>query len=224
MTTKPNIAVLFDMDGVLVDSYDAHLESWLVVAKEQGENFTKEDFDSVFGRTSFEIIEELWTNSKLSREEMLQLDDRKEAIFREILQKDFPGMPGAKELIVALDNAGFQLAVGSSGPPENIEFVLNQLGVKERFDAIVTGKDVKRGKPDPEVFLTAAQKVGVEPSRCVVIEDAPLGVVAAHAGGMKCVGMASTGRTPEMLNEAELVVKSLTLLTPETFVELIEKD
>lgn len=131
-------------------------------------------------------------------------------------------MLGAKELIVALDEAGFQLAVGSSGPPENIEFVLTQLGVKDRFDAIVTGRDVTRGKPDPEVFLTAAKKVGVDPDRCVVVEDAPPGVAAAHAGGMKCIGMASTGRTPEMLCEAELVVHSLTTLSPESFDKLLE--
>lgn len=223
MTTQPNKAVLFDMDGVLVDSYDAHLESWLAMAQEQGQSFTRADFDLVFGRTSFEIIAELWKGAKLSREEMAQMDDRKEALFREILKGKFPAMPGAKELIVSLDEAGFQLAVGSSGPPENIEFVLNKLGVKNYFGAIVTGKDVTRGKPDPEVFLTAAKKVGVDPSRCVVVEDAPAGVAAAHAGGMRCVGMASTGRTPEMLCEAELVVNSLTSLTPESFEQLIER-
>lgn len=221
MTTQPTKAVIFDMDGVLVDSYDAHLESWLVMAEEQGQSFTKEHFNQVFGRTSFEIIAELWENCDFSREEMIEMDDRKEVIFRKILQKNFPAMPGIKELVVALDEAGFQLAVGSSGPPENIEFVLNALGLKDRFDAIVTGKDVTRGKPDPEVFLTAAKKVGVDPSRCVVVEDAPPGIQAAHAGGIRCIGLASTGRTPEMLSEAEMVIESLESLTPDSFDQLL---
>ena len=223
MTTQPTKAVLFDMDGVLVDSYDAHLESWLVMANEQGQSFTKEHFDTVFGRTSFEIIAELWENCDLSREEMMEMDDRKELLFREILEKNFPAMPGIKKLVAALDEAGFQLAVGSSGPPENVEFVLNALGLKDRFDAVVTGRDVTRGKPDPEVFLTAAAKVGVDPSRCIVVEDAPPGIKAAHAGGMQAIGLASTGRTPEMLAEAEMVVTSLESLTPDSFDRLIEK-
>ena len=210
------------MDGVLVDSYDAHLESWLVMAKEQGQSFTKEHFDTVFGRTSFEIIAELWENCDLSREAMMEMDDRKELFFREILEKNFPAMPGIQKLVTALDEAGFQLAVGSSGPPENVEFVLNALGLKDHFDAIVTGRDVTRGKPDPEVFLTAAAKVGVDPSRCVVVEDAPPGIKAAHAGGMRAIGLASTGRTPEMLAEAEMVVTSLESLTPESFDRLLD--
>ncbi|MGD9125908.1 MAG: HAD family phosphatase [Planctomycetia bacterium] len=216
-------AVIFDMDGVLVDSYEAHLESWLVMARENGQSFTREHFDTVFGRTSFEIIAELWENCSFTQDEMLEMDDRKELIFRKILEKDFPAMPGIKKLIPSLAEAGFRLAVGSSGPPENVEFVLNELGLKDHFDAVVTGRDVTRGKPDPEVFLTAAKKLSVDPSRCVVVEDAPPGISAAHAGGMQCIGLASTGRTPEMLSEAEKVVESLETLTPAVFDELLDQ-
>ena len=95
--------------------------------------------------------------------------------------------------------AGFRVAVGSSGPAENVQLAIERLGVGRLLSATVTGNDVKRGKPDPQVFLTAAARMQVPPVRCVVVEDAPVGVEAAHRGGMRAVAIASTGRTVEQL-------------------------
>ena len=184
-------AVLFDMDGVLVDSYRAHLESWRELAEEQGLPFSESDFERTFGRTSREVIGELWPDRTGDAK---ALDERKERAYRRIIERSFPAMPGAGELVSALQAAGWKLAVASSGPPENVDFVLERLGVEGRFDAVVTGRDVQRGKPDPQVFVTAAERLGVPPERCVVVEDAPLGVAAAHAGGMRAVALLSTGR------------------------------
>jgi beta-phosphoglucomutase len=123
-------------------------------------------------------------------------------------------MPGASELLNALGKAGFLLAIGSSGPPENVDQVLDKLQIRPLLSAVVTGADVTRGKPDPQVFLIAAQRLGVHPARCVVVEDAALGIKAAHAAGMKAIGLASTGRTRESLATADLVVDRLGEITP----------
>ena len=152
-------AVIFDMDGVLVDSYAAHQESWRRLAAERGYQLTPQQFAATFGRTSREIIEQLWGDAQLPAAEIARLDDLKEAYYRDIVRVDFPAMDGAVELIDALSAAGIQLAVGSSGPPENVELVLDKLERAEKFSASVTGMDVTRGKPDPQVFQIAAERM-----------------------------------------------------------------
>jgi beta-phosphoglucomutase len=216
------LAVIFDMDGVLVDSYHAHFRSWLAMAREARLDFTQQEFDATFGRTSREIIAALWKDRRLSDEEIAALDDRKEAMFRQMLRADFRPMPGAACLLEALRRAGFALGVGSSGPPENVELVLDRLAERSLWGAVVTGKDVTRGKPDPQVFLLAAERLGIAPARCAVIEDAPAGMAAARAAGMASVGLVSTGRTRALLARADLVVDSLDQLTPEAMRALIE--
>ena len=133
-------------------------------------------------------------------------------------------MAGAKELLVSLHEAGFKLAVGSSGPPENVAVVVDKLAAHDLFGAVVTGKDVTRGKPDPQVFLLAAKRLGVAPSQCAVVEDARPGLDAAHAAGMKAIGLVSTGRTPEELAVADLLVDTLGDLSPAMIRALIASD
>jgi len=212
-------AVIFDMDGVLVDSYRAHFESWLALAREEGSTFTEEDFAATFGRTSRDIIANLWGEG-LGDERIAEMDARKEAAYREIIAEDFPEMPGAGELVRALHEAGFLLAVGSSGPPENVAVAMAGLGLPDCFAATVTGREVTRGKPDPEVFLKAAGKLAVPPGRCAVVEDAPAGVEAANRADMASVAL--TGTAPrEDLAGADLVVDSLRELTPDRLDRLI---
>ena len=217
-----NYAVIFDMDGVLVDTYRAHYESWLAMARSEGLQFSEEEFARTFGRTSREIIDHFW-GAGYGDAEVAALDDRKEAAFREIIAADFPAMPGVDELLRSLHEERFKLAVGSSGPPENVELVMDRLGRREWFDALVTATDVTRGKPDPQVFLIAAERLGVSPERCAVVEDAPPGITAALAAGMTAVGLASTGRTRESLGKAAAVVDSLRELPPEFFRGLIDR-
>jgi beta-phosphoglucomutase len=216
--------VLFDMDGVLIDSYAAHFESWRRLADENGRTYTESQFKAGFGRTSREVIAEQWKSEPLSNERIRKLDERKEAIFREIVSRDFPVMDGAVELIRELLSAGFQLAVASSGPPDNVRLTIARLGVHDLVRAVVTGADVQRGKPDPQVFQLAAERIDARPDRCVVVEDAPVGIEAARRGGMRCIGLASTGRTAEQLCGANLVVRSLRELSVRTFDELLKKD
>ncbi len=216
-------AVIFDMDGVLVDSYHAHFESWKILAAETGCEYSRENFVAGFGRTSREVLAEQWPPEILKQRSIAGLDRRKEEIFRGLIAADFPAMPGAADLIKALFDAGWLLAVGSSGPPENVAQVLASLGVRRFVRECVTGADVTRGKPDPQVFLIAAERLGVLPSRCVVIEDAPAGIAAAKAAGMACVGLVSTGRTLEELADADLVVLALTELDAAVLERLLSK-
>lgn len=213
--------VIFDVDGVLVDSYDAHFESWQRLGREAGFEMTPERFLHTFGRTSREIIAEFWPERASQKGTVEALDGRKEVLYREIVAANFPAMDGAPELIDALHADGFAIAAGTSGPPKNVELCLERLQRSDRFSAIVTARDVTRGKPDPEVFLLAAERLRLPPDRCVVIEDAPAGVAAAKAAGMKSIGLASRGRTPLDLNAADRIVHSLREITPADVRQLI---
>jgi len=211
--------VIFDVDGVLVDSYVAHFESWKQLGERHGFGQTEEQFARTFGRTSHEILADLGLG--LTNDEMTRLSDEKEAIFRAIISTGFPVMPGAVPLIDSLAEDGFRLAVGSSGPPENVALTLAELGRGSLFRAAVTGADVTRGKPDPEVFLRAAERLELPPESCAVIEDAAPGISAAKRAGMAAIGLVSRGRTSQELAAADHVVHHLAELTPSSIRSLI---
>jgi beta-phosphoglucomutase len=220
MTNEP-AAVIFDMDGVLIDSYHAHLQSWREAARVEGLEIAEEQFAATFGKTSRESIAWLWRDRHFTDHQIKDFDHRKEAAFRRIIAARFPLMPGVVELLDSLAKAGFLLAIGSSGPPENVDQVLDKLAIRTLLSAVVTGADVTRGKPDPQVFLIAAERMGVSPARCVVVEDAALGIQAADSAGMKAIGLASTGRTRASLAAADLVVDQLAEITPAAVRSLI---
>lgn len=214
-------AVIFDVDGVLIDSYQAHFESWRALCREHGFDITEKEFADTFGRRSSDIIAMLF-DGQFTDAQIAAMDDRKEALFREIVAEKFPAMDGAVELIDDLAAAGFKLALGSSGPPENVMLVLRKLDRVMSVGAVVTGQDVTRGKPDPQVFVTAAQRLAVDPSHCVVVEDAVPGVEAAKRAGMKAVALTGTA-TREQLSQADLVVDSLRELGADQMASLLSK-
>jgi beta-phosphoglucomutase len=216
-------AVIFDLDGVLIDTYRAHYESWRDAARRRGIELTEDGFARTFGRTSREIIRGIWQVPDLDEAAVQAFDDEKEKCYREIVARHMPVMPGAVELIDALREAGFRIAVGSSAPPENVDLALRSLG-PDRFDAVVNGRDVTKGKPDPEVFLLAAMRVGVEPSRSVVVEDAAPGVQAARRAGMAAVAFVSTGRSETDFDSdhPDLIVRSMAELSPRCLWSLID--
>lgn len=212
------IGVIFDMDGVLVDSYAAHLESWQRLAGELGLSITDAQFDATFGRTSREIIRELFgiTDPRV----VAAQDDRKEAIYRRIIRGNVPLMSGTTCLLQTLFGEGCRIAVGSSGPPENVALVCESAGLERYLHAKVTGDDVTHGKPDPEVFLLSAERLGLPPSRCVVVEDAPTGVEAAHRAGMRCIALAGTYGV-DALARADCIVHSLDQIRPGLIRDLV---
>lgn len=214
--------VIFDVDGVLVDSYDAHFRSWRDVLAEHGLDMTEDAFAKTFGRTSREIIAKFWGDD-VDPTRAREIDDRKEALYRELIAERFPAMAGAAELIDALVAAGFALAVGSSAPPENVLLTLDALGRREAFAAMVTGRDVTRGKPDPQVFQIAAERLALPPARCAVIEDAPAGVRAAVTAGAACIALVGTAPREALADAgAHATVASLRELTPDAIARLID--
>jgi beta-phosphoglucomutase len=212
------IGIIFDIDGVLVDSYAAHLQSWQMLAREMGAAISEAQFAKTFGRRSSDIIAE--TFGIQDPVEISRLDNRKEVLYREIIRRAMPVMPGAVEAVRRLRTAGFRIAIGSSGPPENVDLVCHALGLEPFLSAKVTGGDVLRGKPDPQVFQLAAERLGIEPPTCVVIEDAPAGVEAAKRAGMRCVALTST-HPADSLSAADSVIGQLADLTPELILELV---
>jgi HAD superfamily hydrolase (TIGR01509 family) len=216
---KGPFGVIFDIDGVLLDSYKMHYECWVAIAEKDSITVSEMEFDSLFGRRGSEIVRQIW-GEDFPTEQVSSIHRRKQALYRENLQRHFPVMDGAIQLIDSLAGERFVLGIGSSAPPENVEMSLNGLKRAKSFKAIVTGSDVIRGKPDPQVFLLAAQRMGVEPSDCAVIEDAPAGIAAALAGGMTAIALAGTA-PPERLTMAHLVVNSLRQLTPKQISKLI---
>jgi beta-phosphoglucomutase len=210
--------VIFDMDGVLIDSYRAHFLSWQQMLRNHGLDITEEQFAATFGQTNPDILSQLYPS--LKDEQYPELAEEKEAAFREIISADFPEMDGASELMAALHNAGAALAIGSSGPPENLEAVLDALAGGRYVRAATNGSEITRGKPNPEVFLTSARKLGLPPEQCVVVEDAPAGVAAGKSAGCAVIALTGTASREELAG-ADLVVDSLRELTPEACKNLI---
>ena len=217
--TTGRLAVIFDMDGVLIDSADAHLRSWHLLAEELDFYIAEERFLETFGQRNEDVLPSLFGSGR-SAEEIHALGERKEALYRDLVRGRMPVIDGAVKLVRDCAAAGFKLAVGSSGPPENIALALDELAVKGLFDVVVSGEDVSVGKPDPAVFLLASERLQVPPKRCVVIEDAPSGVAAALAAGMAAVGLTIT-RAAEELASADLLVSQLAELTPAVLADLL---
>ncbi len=205
--TQPIQAVIWDLDGVIIDSAEEHRLAWQRMAREEGLPMSDADFWATFGKRNDDIMTMLW--GPLPPERIKAMADKKEAYFRDIIRQTAKPLPGSIELMRELYEAGFLQALASSTPPENIELIGEVLGLKRYLTVLVSGETVPRGKPAPDIFLKAAQELAAAPSVCLVIEDAVAGVQAAHTAGMRCIAVAGNRDLPG-LREAELMVRSLT--------------
>jgi beta-phosphoglucomutase len=217
MNAESTIGVIFDMDGVLIDSAEPHFESWRLLGEECRVVVTREQFAATFGRQNRDIVPILF--GEVSDTRLQALSDRKEKLYRDLVREDPPIIPGAVELVRALHEAGVRLAVGSSGPTANIDLVLGAMGVADLISVIVSGDDVTRGKPDRQVFTVACERLGLPPASCVVVEDAPAGVQAARAAGTRAVAVL-IHHPPEAFDDADLIVTRLADLTAEQLASL----
>lgn len=202
---------LFDWDGVIVDSSAAHERSWERLAQEAGHPLPPGHFRRGFGMKNEVIIPGLlgWTHDAA---EIRRLSLRKEELFREIIAGEgIEPLPGVREWLRRLDEAGVPRVIASSTQRENIRVILRRIGIGG-FRSIVSAEDVHRGKPDPEVFLLAAARLDAAPARCVVFEDTQVGIDAAHAAGMRVVGVATT-HPRDRLRDADRVVDRLDALS-----------
>lgn len=202
------IAAIFDWDGVVIDSSAKHERSWELLSAEIGKPLPPGHFKKGFGRKNQIIIPEL-LNWAQDPGEIQRLADRKEELYRDLVRADgVTVLPGARDLLSALREAGVPRAIGSSTPRANLEAIFASTGLDAFFDAIVSAEDVVHGKPAPDVFLKAASLLGFAPARCVVFEDALFGIEAAHRAGMKVVAVATTNPL-ELLGHADRAVLSL---------------
>ena len=212
------IAVIWDMDGVLVDSAEFHFRDWKDVFGKRGKNLTFDEVTPIFGRTSPDVV--MIGLGDLPGAEVRQIVMEKEEEIRRRAASGIELLPGALSLLAAFEAKGYKMAIASSAPRRNVDLLVDKLRISRFFQAIVSSEDVTAGKPDPEVFLKAAEKLSAPPSRCVVFEDAIDGVKAAKAAGMKCIAVTTT-HPAERLRQADLVVGSLTEVGVETVTRLL---
>ena len=212
-----NRAVLWDMDGTLVDSAEYHWQAWRDTMSREGSPITRERFRTSFGQRNDSILRQ-WLGDKATSELIQRIGDTKEALYRQqVRQQGISPLPGALEWVHLLHRKGWGQAIASAAPRANIETILDVLQASECFQAIVSADDVHRGKPDPEVFLIAASQLGVAPKHCIVVEDAEHGIEAARAAGMKSIGVSQNGKHLP----ADIVVRSLDLLDDNAFDRLL---
>jgi len=212
-------AVIWDMDGVIADTALYHFKAWQEVFQRRGVNFTGDDFRRNFGQRNDTIIRNT-LGEQISQSEIDAIASEKEKTYRKVIGQNIKPLPGAVELIKSLREHRFKIALASSAPIENIRLVTRGLGIDDYFHAVVTGRDVAEGKPSPQGFLLAAQKLGVEPKDCVVIEDAIAGVTACKRAGMQCIAVTNT-HPRENLAEADLIVDTLEEVTANDLEELL---
>ena len=215
-----NRAVLWDMDGTLVDSAHYHWQAWRDTMSREGSPITYEQFLATFGQRNDSILR-YWLGERATSDLIQRIGDAKEALYRQHVRlQGISPLPGALEWVQQLHRKGWRQAIASAAPRANIETILDVLQAGPCFQAIVSADDVHRGKPDPEVFLIAATKLGVPPKHCIVVEDAEHGIEAAHAAGMKSIGVSQNGKHLP----ADLVVRSLDLLDETAFDRLLGND
>jgi beta-phosphoglucomutase family hydrolase len=190
-------AFIFDMDGTMVDSMPWHVRSWGEFGREVGAPPPGDDFfHRTTGMTGVEVMR-VYVGERPAAE-LQAMVERKEAIYRELFAASFCEVPGFRAFARAARAAGARLAVATAGDADNIAFVLDNLGCHGWFDAVVGAHDVERGKPHPDLFLLAAERMGVDPAECLVFEDAPHGIEAARRAGMKAVAIATTMHADEL--------------------------
>lgn len=196
-------AFLFDLDGVIIDSSEFHKQSWVVLMSSKGINFSEEDFKITFGKRNEEILKDYFPD--LPESEIKKMSYEKEELYRKLAKGNIKPIDGSIDTLRLIRENGFKIALVSSTPKENIDFIFKELKLDNFFDAVVSGTDIKQGKPNPECYLVAAAKLGVKPQRCYVVEDSEHGLEAGKRSGAKCIGITTTHKK---LKNADIVVNN----------------
>jgi len=190
--TQAKRALIFDMDGTIVDNMAFHTQSWVTFFERRGRDIDADEFfRTTAGRQGKEIIRS-HMGEHLADDEVATLNREKESVYRELYAPHLKAVAGFEALIEQARLQHVALAVGTAAPPANVEFTLDGLDLRRHFDTVVGATDVPRGKPHPDVFIEAARRCGAEPENCIVFEDAPLGVEAARRAGMRTVVLTTT--------------------------------
>jgi len=224
MPRGQGFGVIWDMDGTLVDTADLHFDAWQQVCREKGRSFDRADFAATFGRRNPEILHWLF-GDRIAAAEREAFADHKEEVYRVAARRaGVAPLPGVRSLLQDLHQLGVTQGIGSSAPRANLDLILEVTGVGCYIATVASSEDTQRGKPDPQVFLVAASRLGVAPAKCLVVEDAVAGVEAAKAASMKCIGVTFVGHhSADKLKAAgaDLVVRTLEEVSTEKVLELL---
>jgi beta-phosphoglucomutase family hydrolase len=218
---KNNLALIWDMDGVIVDTAYYHFKSWQFAFKQRGVDFSESDFVSKFGQRNDAIIRSIMQR-EVPIEEIEKIAGIKEEFFQKTIRGNVKPLPGSVELIRELNGHNYKMAVASSAPIENIKLLLEELGIIQCFQQLVSGNEVSVSKPSPQIFLLAAQKLGIPPEKCIVFEDAIAGIEAAIKAGMHCIAVTSTN-SRDKLKSADLILDTLSSVTISSLEQLVGK-
>ena len=206
--------IIFDMDGVLIDSVGYHRKAFEEVFLKHGLKINKEDFKEVGGMTTREIFEKIAEKHERVMDVDAMTEEKDQKAFERI-SSDLIIFDGVSELINKLKEEGFRIGFATSSHKPVVDIFFDKSGLRDKFDSKVMGVDLHRSKPDPEVFLLAAERMRSVPEQCVVVEDGVQGIIAAHNAGMKCIGVNSRFIKPEDIEKADVIVESIKEITPE---------
>lgn len=193
-------AVIFDMDGVLIDSYPIHKEALEIVAAEYGFTVTEDDFISMFGKTGFEGMRSLDHSKDWDDEKISEFCNKQDMMFRKIFKKRPALIEGSIEFAEKLFALGIPIVIGTSAPKGNVEIFLDSANVRHLFKNFISCDDVSKGKPDPEIFLRCAELTNKEPKNCLIFEDSLMGVEAGKAAGAFVVALSTTHKIDDLAN------------------------
>ena len=211
-----NRAVLWDLDGTLADSGDHHWRAWRDTMRGEGLELAYQQFLDSFGQKNDRILTR-WLGTTIPADRIQRVGDAKEALYRDFARREgLVALPGAIDWVRRLRRDGWLQAIASSAPRANVDVMLEAVGIETEVDAIVSAEDVTAGKPDPEVFLAAAERLGVPARRCVVVEDAAAGIEGARRAGMRSIGVSSS-----TVLDADIHVSSLADLPIDAFDRLV---
>jgi beta-phosphoglucomutase len=211
-----NVAFLFDMDGVIVDSNPFHKIALKQFCKKYGHELNEDQLkEKIYGRTNTDWITNVF--GKLEQEQLRKYADEKEALFRELYQNDIKLVDGLKNFFALMDKQQIPRAIATSAPRANVDFTLLKTGIPQYFKTILDESFVSKGKPDPEIYLKTAKALNIDPKDCVVFEDSLSGVKAGKAAGCKVVGITTT-HGPEELSETDFVIRDFVNLDPKELI------
>ena len=214
-------AAIFDMDGVIADNMSYHTKAWDLFIKKHAPHLEIGDVTPHYGKTNADLMSMVF-DRPLSHREVEEYGEEKERLYRELYAADMAPTPGLVDFLKELKANGLRAVVATSAPKSNVDFLLNGLKIRNLFDLVVDAGHVSRGKPDPEIYLQAASRVGCRPQDCVVFEDAAAGIEAGRRARMTVVGVATT-LAPEGLAGTTLVVKDFREVNVALLNELLKK-
>ena len=198
-------AVIFDLDGTLLDNNSYHLKSWLEYLKNIGRNISEEEYNAnINGRTNKDVIQYIY-NKKMPEEEILKYTLEKEALYRKLYKPFIKPLFGLIDFLEVLKNKGIPMAIATSGIQPNIDFMFDEVPIKQYFTEVVNSSHITKGKPDPEIYLKVASLLQISPKNCLVFEDAVVGIKSAKAAGMKVIAVATT-QSKEELSLADAII------------------